>query len=123
VWHEDVRGKAPINRDAEMARRGADILLTHTARDALPATDPRVDCDLGAGLHVCVGAYALNEPGDLVTKCEGQSSSGLDVEFLAAAQQEVSILHVQVRMTDAATLDPHKDFGSLRPRYFDNRLA
>ena len=60
MWHEYVCSKATINRDAEMARRGADVLITHTARRATPTADPRVDRDLGAGLYVCVGAYAFN---------------------------------------------------------------
>jgi hypothetical protein len=106
-----------------MTRRGANVLITHAARGATPATDPWIDRDLGAGLYGCIGAYAFNETRDLVPQCEGQSAPRLYVEFLAAAKQKVSILHVQVRMTDATTLDPHKDFGALWPRCFDDGFA
>jgi hypothetical protein len=106
-----------------MARRGADVLITHTARRATPTTDPRVDRDLDAGLYVCIGTYAFNQPRDLVPQCEGQSTPRLHVEFLAVAQQKVSILHVQIGMTDPTTLDPHEDFSALRSRCFDDGLA
>jgi hypothetical protein len=123
VWHEYVCSKATINRDAEMTWRGADVLITHTARRATPTTDPRIDRDLGAGLYVRIGACAFNQPGDLVPQCEGQSAPRLYVEFLAAAEQKVSILHVQIGMTDPTTLDPHKGFGALWLRRFDDGLA
>jgi hypothetical protein len=123
VGHKHMRRKAAINRDAEMTRRGADVLIAHTARRAFPTTDPRIDRDPGAGLCVRVGACAFNQPGDLVPKREGQGTPSPHVKLLAIAQQKVTVLHVEIGMTDTATLDPYKDFSTLRPRCFDNGLA
>src|SRR5262245_26887040 len=121
--NKHMRRKAAINRDAEMTRRCSDVLIDHTARRALPTTAPWIDRDPGAGLCVCVGACAFNQPGDLVPKREGQGAPSPHVKLLAIAQQKVTVLHVEIGMTDTATLDPYKDFSTLRPRSFDNGRA
>src|SRR5262245_18238256 len=123
VGHKHMRRKAAINRDAEMTRRGADVLIAHTARRAFPTTDPWIDRDPGAGLCVRVRACAFNQPGDLVPKRERKGTPSPLVKILAIAQHKVTVLHVDIRMTDTATLDPHKDFSTLRPRCFDIGLA
>ena len=115
MWHEYVSSKATINRDAEMARRGTDILITHTARRATPATDPRIDRDLGAGLHACIGACAFNQPCDSCPSVKGRVRPACTSSFLPPPSRKLFILHVQIGMTDPTTLDPHKDFGALWP--------
>src|SRR6187431_188461 len=106
-------GIAAIDGNAEMTRSCADVLITRAACRTASTTNPRIDRDLGAGLCACIGARAFNQPGDLVPQCEGQSAPRLYVEFLAAAEQKVSILHVQIGMTDPTTLDPHKGLRCL----------
>ena len=86
--HQHMRGKAAVDRDAEMARRGADVLVARFARRALPAADPGIDRDLGAGLCIGIRAGAFDRTGDLVAEREGQRAPGAHVEFLAVAERK-----------------------------------
>jgi len=117
--HQHVRGKSAVDGNAEVAVGGAQVFLAGAAGRALAATDPRKHRNLGAGY--CVGTDflglrpgAFDSAGDLVAERERQRAPGAHVELLAVAEQEIAVLHVQVRMADAAAVDPHEHLAALR---------
>ncbi len=85
-----MRCKAAVDGNAEMTRRGANVLVTHFAGGALPATDPGIDRDLCAGLCVGIRSRAFDHAGNFVAKCKRQSASRADVELFAVARVESS---------------------------------
>jgi hypothetical protein len=106
-----------------MTRSGANVLVTHFARRALPATDPGIYGELGTGFRIGIRSSAFDLTGNFVAERERQRASSADVEFLVATQRKVAILHMQVGMADATSLDPHQDLGALRVRYVNDGFA
>ena len=54
---------------------------------------------------------------------ERQRAAGSYVELLAVAEQEISVLHMQIGMADAAARDAHQHLGPLRVRGLDRGFA
>jgi hypothetical protein len=106
-----------------MTWSGANVLVTHFTRSALPATDPGIHGDPGAGFCIGIRSRAFDCTGNLVAERERQRAPSADVEFLVATQRKVTILHVQVGMADPTSLGPHQDLGALRSRYVHDGLA
>src|SRR6202011_3239108 len=110
---QHVRCEATVDHDSEMARVAADVFVTGPACSARAAADPGIDGDRPADPRVPgLGACALDAAGDLVAKGERQRTATADVQSLVATELEITILHMQVGMTDAATLDPHQHLGA-----------
>src|SRR6185312_5432544 len=107
-----MRGEAAVDGNAEVAGCPTDVFITDFTGCALPATDPRINGDLGPRLCARVGSATFNYARNLVAKCEGQSAPGAYIEFLAVAQQKKAILHVQVGVADATAVDPHENFSA-----------
>ncbi len=121
---EDVGGEAAIDGDAEMAVRGAQILLAAAARRASAATDPGIDRDAAAdGRAVGFVSRGFDHAGDLVSERERQRAVLGDVEPLVAAEQEIAVLQMQVGMAHAAALDAHQHFAAARRGAVDHGLA
>jgi hypothetical protein len=123
MLHEDIRRKTPVHVNSEMTGSRANVLVTHFARSALPATDPGIHGDLGTGFCIGIRSRAFDRTGNFVAERERQRAPGADVEFLVATQRKVTILHVQVGMADATSLDPHQDLGALRLRDVNGGFA
>src|SRR5262245_19960327 len=121
--YQHVSGEATVDGDPEMTRGRTNILITDLACGALPATIPRVDRNFGTWLCWGVGADAVDDAGNLVSQCKGQGAAGADIQFLAAAKQEVAVLHMQVGMADATPRNADKDFRSLRSRRVNDGFA
>jgi hypothetical protein len=101
----------------------ANVLVTHFARSALPATDPGIYGDPGTGFCIGIRSCAFDRTGNFVPERERQRAPSADVEFLVATQRKVTILHVQVGMADPTSLDPHQDLGAVRSRYVNDGFA
>src|SRR5271170_3754486 len=103
--YQNVTGEAAVDGDAEMAVLGAQILLAGAAGGASAAADPRIDRHAAADDRA-VGRVAggLDHAGDFVTERKRQRAVFGDVEPLIAAQREIAVLDVQVRMAYAAAL-------------------
>src|SRR5262249_54140779 len=126
AWVRDqhVRREATVDGDAEMTRCRADILLASFTRAALATADPRIHRDRAVQHDVLrVRASALDASGDLVAEREWKLTTAGYVQSLVGAELEIPILHMQVRMTHAAALDPHKHLGALRLRAIRDGLA
>src|SRR5579875_3775229 len=121
---QDVAGKAAVDGDTEMPVAGAKVFLAATARGTLAATDPRVDRDAAAGrCPFGLAARALNHAGDSMPKGDRQGAAGGHIEPLVAAEGEITVLHVQIGMADAAALDAHKNFAAAGDRTVGDCLA
>ena len=94
-------------RDAEKALLGAEIFIARQTVAALAAADPREYRPLGADQILRhVGAYFLDDAGDLVAEREGQCHAARGVELFAAAEIGIAVLDVKVGMAKSAALDP-----------------
>ncbi len=122
--HQDMRGIAAVDGDAEVMMIGAQILVAGAAGGACAAADPWIDRDAMAD-HRAVGRVAggFNSAGDLMAERERQRAVFGDVELLAAAQIEIAVLDVQVGMADAATFHAHQNFAAARGRAIRDGLA
>jgi len=118
-----MRCVAAIDGNPEMTRCSADILVANFAGRALSAPDPRKDRYFRAGFYIGIRPCALDFTGDFVTKGEWKRPPGADIELPVAAERKITVLHMQIGMTNTASLDPHQNFGSLRARRIDNGLA
>src|SRR5215475_383523 len=125
--HQHVAGITAVGRDAEMPRRGAQVLRAQPAPRAGAAADPRKDRDLaprrrhGIGRDSCSGAF--DDAGDLVAEREGQGAARRDVEPFVAGQPEVAVVYVQVGMAHAAALDSHQYLAALWVRAVDDSFG
>ena len=122
--HQHMRGKAAIDLDAEVARRGAQILLAGAAGRAFAAADPGKHRDRRAGLRpshrgpACSTTPAISWP-----SVNGSERSAAHVELLVAAEAEIAVLQMNVGMAHAAAVDPHQHFAARAARGLDDRLA
>jgi hypothetical protein len=113
--NQNVRGKAAIDGDTEIAIISAQILLAAAAGGAGPTTDPGINGNTAADdRRIGVAADAFDHAGDFMTECEGQGASGADIELLVGAEGEVAVLQVQVGMANAAAFDAHQDLAAAR---------
>ena len=113
VRHQDVRGVAAVDRDAERARRVAQMLVAACAHGARAAADPRIDGVAYAGCDALgVGASRLDGAGDLVPKGEGEGAEAAHVELLLAAQGEIAVLQVQIGVAHAAMGDAQQHLAA-----------
>jgi hypothetical protein len=106
-----------------MARSSANVLVARFACCTLSATDPGIDGDLATGFCAGIWSRAFDDAGNFVAERERQRATGADIEFLAVAEQEEAILHMQIGMADAAALNSHQDLGALRTWRIHNGLA
>ena len=106
-----------------MVRCRADIFVADLARGAASAANPWIDGNLGTGLCSGVGANAVDYTGNLMSECEGKRTTSTNIKFLAVAEQEKTVLHMQVGMADATPLNSNDYLGSLRLRRVDDSLA
>ena len=109
-----MSGKAAVYGNPEVTRRVANILVTNLTGGASPTTDPGIYRNLAAGFYVCVRPCALDSTGNFMTKRERECTPGTNIKPFFVAEYKVTILHVQVGMTDAATFDPHQHLGALQ---------
>ena len=65
----------------------------------------------------------LNHTGDLMTKRERQAPARSDIEPFVAAEREIAVLHVQIGMAHATSLDAHQNFATARDGALDDGLA
>jgi hypothetical protein len=125
--HQHMARIAAIHRDAEMARRGAQILLAVPARRTGAAADPGIHRNFAPSrrrrIRRHIGAGGFDRPGDLVAERERQRPPGRDIEPLVAGELEKAVLHVQVGMAHPAARDPHQYFGAAQCRAFHNGFA
>ena len=122
--HENVAGKATVDRHAKKAVTRAKVLVAVEAVAALTAADPREHGHLLADQgFVRIRADFIDDAGDLVTEREGQGHAAGGVELLAIAKISIAVLNVQVRMAQAAALDPHQNFPALRLRGLHDGFA
>src|SRR5262249_20161939 len=114
--HQHMRRKTTIDCYPKMARACTNVLVTNLAGGALPATNPGIHGDLGAGFYFGIMPHAFDRTCYFMAKRKRQSASRADIESFVAAEGKVAILHVQIGMADSASLDPHQDLGSSRVR-------
>src|SRR5436309_9043537 len=101
--HQDMSGKTAIRRDAEMMMRRAHVLFARPAGGACPTANPRINRNVAADARALRALpRRFDHAGDLVAQREWQSAVFGDVEPLVTAQREITVLHVQIRVTDAA---------------------
>jgi hypothetical protein len=115
--HQNVGREAAIGRNTEMVMRGTHILFAGPASRASAAADPRINGNLSAD-DCSLGAFArrFDDTGDLVAKRKWQGAILGDIEPPVAAQREIAILHMKIRMTDAAACHTHQHFAAARRR-------
>jgi len=128
-------GVAAVDLDAQVTRRSTDVLLAARASGTSAAADPGIDRDRAAVLDIAARAAGsincgrslragtLDHAGDLVAEREGQGAARSHVELLVVAEQEIAVLHVQVRMAHAAAMNADQNLGAGRFGAVDNRLA
>jgi hypothetical protein len=106
-----------------MTRCIANILVTNLAGCASPATDPGIYGHLPVGFYTSIRARGFDRAGNLVTKRKWQRTPSTNIKLSFSVEYKVTILHVQVGMTDATTFDPYQNFGALWPWYVYDRFA
>src|SRR4051794_24158358 len=99
--HQNVSGEAAVDLNAEVTRCCAEIFFARLAGCAFAAADPRKYGRRGANLHVRIGTGLLDHAGNLVTERERQRTVRRDVQLPVAAEAEIAIVKMQVRMADA----------------------
>src|SRR5260221_6566223 len=122
--HQHMARIAAVDRNAEMTRRRAQILLAVPAGWAGAAADPRIDRDLAArrrdGIRRDLRSGAFDHACNLVAERERQGSARRNIQLLVADQSEKAVLHVEVGVADAASLDSHQHFAAARLRAVDD---
>ena len=124
VRHQHISCKTAVNGDAEMMMCGAHVLFAGAASRAGAAANPGIHRDLSSDLGT-IGVFPgrFNDAGDLVPKRERQSAVFADIEAFLAAEREIAVLHMQIRMAHAAAGDADKNLGAVRHRTIGNRFA
>src|SRR5689334_12001272 len=122
--HQDVSREPAVDRNAEMMMRGAHVLFAGAASRASSAADPRIDRSLLADCDILrTFTCGFDDPCDLMTERKRQSTVFGDIEPFIAAQREITVLHVQVRMAYPAASHSDENLGAARHRAFRDRLA
>ena len=117
VRHEHMVGEPSGPRDAERARRRAEVLVAAVARRAPAASDPRVHDAALADRHAGgPGTAGDDDAGDLVAEGERQIAAPGQIEAAPVSEVEVAVGEVQVAVADPARLDrqQHLVAGGLR---------
>src|SRR5262245_9253508 len=104
--------------------RGAVVVLPGLADRALAAADPGMHQTLLADQALGrLRADRLDDAEGLVAQRERRHAAALlHVEALAAAELEVALPDVQVRVAHPRARDAHQDFAALGLRRFGNHL-
>ena len=118
--HQYVSRETAIVCDAKMMMRRAHVFFAGTTGRAGAAADPRIDRDFTPE-NDAVGAITggFDHSGDLVSKRERQSAVFGDVEPLIAAQGEIAVLDMQIRVANPAARHPDQNLGTARYRTID----
>src|SRR5262249_60019784 len=113
-----------VDGNAKMMMRGAHILFASPAGRAGTAADPRIDRDFAAD-EDAIGTFTrgFDDAGDFMPERERQGAILGDVEPFIAAEREIAVLDVQIRVTDPAAGYPNQNFGAARYRALGKRLA
>src|SRR5438876_3774630 len=125
IGHEQVRRIGAGAVDAEdAASRDTVVVLSRLAHRALAAADPRKHDPLLTHAHALrLRAQRLDHAEGLMAEREGRHAAALlDVEALAAAEVEIAMPDVEIRVTHAGARDAHEDLGALRLRRFERHL-
>ncbi len=116
-----MAGETAVDGDAEKALLGAEIFVAIDTVAALAAADPGEYRFPGPDQVLRnLGADFLDDACYLVSQRERQCHAAGGVELLAAAEVGVTVLDMQVGMTQPTTLDEDEDFFTLRLRGLDN---
>ena len=119
-----MAGKAAVDGDAEEALLDAKVFIAIGAVAALAAADPgEYRLLLSDQVLRSIGAYFVDDAGDLVSERERQRHAARGVELLAAAEIGIAVLDVQIGMAKPATFDADEDFAALRLRRVDDGFA
>ena len=115
-------GKAAVDLDAEMARRGAQILLAGAAGRAFAAADPGKHRDRAARPSTSASGPAFSTtPAISWPSVNGSERCvGGHVELLVAAEAEIAVLQMHVGMAHAAAADAHQHLAAARLRRLDD---
>src|SRR6516164_367558 len=107
-----------------MMVRGTHVLFAGATGRAGAAADPRIDGDFAANNGaVGVPTCGFDDSSNFVPKREWQSAVFGDVEAFIAAEREIAVLHVQIRMAHSAAGDADQNLGAARRRTVRNRFA
>src|SRR5580698_11633782 len=116
-----MAGKTAIDGDPEEALFGAEIFVAGQTVAALAATDPREHGFPGADQALRnIRADFFDDARDFVTQRERQRHAAGGVELLAAAKIGITVLDMQIGMTQSAALDADENIASLRLRGLDD---
>src|SRR5580698_2157265 len=121
---QNMASEAAIGVDAEMPMVRTQILVTCLAGCAFAAADPGIDRHPLADDSAFSGApYAFDNPGYLMSESEREWTVLGDIETFLTAKLKVTVLQMQIRVTDATPLDADQDFRALGSWAVDNRFA
>jgi hypothetical protein len=118
-----VAGETAVNGYSEMTRRTANVLVTNFACCALSATDPGINSNATPGFYGRVRSSGFDLAGNFVTERERERTPCANIELFFSTKYKITILHMQVGMTDAATFNPDQHLGALWSRQVHDRFA
>src|ERR1041385_8033798 len=97
--HHNVSRESAVDRDAKVMMRRTHVLFAGAAGGTGAAADPWINRDF-ATENNAVGVFTcgLDDAGNLMAKRKRQNAVFADIEPPIAAEREVAVLHVEVRV-------------------------
>src|SRR5215472_3655130 len=124
VRHQHVSCETAVSGDAKMMMRRAHVLFAGATSRTGAAADPRIDRDFAAD-DAAVGTFTcgFDDSSNFMPQRKRQSAVFGDVEAFIAAEREIAVLHVQIRMAYPAAGHADQNLGAARRRTIRNRFA